>query len=138
MPLLLAIPIVMSLNIQASVTVTGTCGITHSSGDLNFGSLAEDTTSSTKTVGITNTGNIDTTEYQVSGTGWTGGIYSFGVGQTEYDDGGWTALSGTLTTIGDGVLSPDMEETTDFRVNIPDGQESALYQQTVTFTASCG
>lgn len=135
----------LAVNVDASVTVPGTCGLSVTGGSsIAFGSVVTGTTSGNQTVNVKNTGSVPTNPaisngFTVLGTHWTGGP-GMDVGYTDVsdDDGStWSALTLAAQQIYSGIVSNGATVNPQFQVSIPEGQAAASYSQTITFTASC-
>lgn len=126
-------------SVVASTSVPqATCGIAVS-GSLAFGNVPQGTTSSQKSVTITNGGTVATTSLTVYGTQWTGiNGNTMPVGQTQVYDGTWYPLPSTPGTIFGGVVPANSGTVSPiFTVTIPATQPGDTYSQVITFNAGC-
>ena len=124
------------------VTISSTCGISLSSGSLNFGSMNTGDTSADQNTTVTNDGSVST-DVTVSGTDWVNGTNSFDVGQSHYAlssgqdfDSGMTALDTVDQTFVNG-LGNGASQDGFFKLRIPLGQTAGAYTQDITFTSTC-
>ena len=139
------LPLALSDDIGANVTVIEDCGISVDTTPIAFESVSPDSTSATNSRDVTNTGGSGQAEcrYELSGTDWAGpaAMESEATGykctdaagvDCDADGPGFT----TLTNAGVDFLGLDAETTagTDLQVTIPANQLSGFYTQTITVT----
>ncbi len=135
-----------SSNRTLTVNVNTTCIASLSTSLLNFGTVAPgtDTGANSLLLRINNTGTATVTNTTVRGTNWTdSGSNNFIVNYTKYGDTNvtYTSLTSALTAsdaaLANGNISSGGSLDTYWGLAVPNAQNSAVYNQTITVTMNC-
>jgi hypothetical protein len=136
--------------VTASANVQGTCYISLSSNQINFGSISPNANVPTNMI-ITdsdNGGNV-AANILVDGTNWIYSSYSFGVSNTLWSASTQSTYTGTPLTLtptltNTNIVIPAPTQTTPttsnniyFGLAIPAGTPPGIYTQTITIENSC-
>jgi hypothetical protein len=147
------LPIVLTDDITASVTVNKNCGILVDTTAINFGTIIPSSTSSlvTRTIQNTGTSGMQDCQYEISGTDWSSTVpqgFSMGSEQTDYKCNTGSGIECELSpnsfrdlpNSAEEFLELDSQvtESVDFQVSIPVNQAAGNYQQTITITLTDG
>jgi spore coat protein U-like protein len=146
------LPIVLTDDITASVTVNKNCGIYVDTTAINFGTIAPGSTSSsvTRTIQNTGTSGMQDCQYEISGTDWSSTVpqgFSMGSEQTDYkcntDSGIECKLSSNFRDLPNSAedflgLDSQITANVNFQLSIPVNQAAGEYQQTITLTLTDG
>lgn len=133
-----------SSDIIGGVVVPAACIVTLNGSAIDFGSLAPglDTGATNQIIQVTNDGNTLTTSVTIEATQWSdGGTNTMVVGQTEWNNTGFTygegtALTGSPVSIGSNLAAGGTQNLF-FGVGVPVQQAAATYNQTITVTMNC-